>query len=139
MERTITGSIVVIGAAAVLTAGALFFAPDDASPAAPIAPSAPAAGRQPAGARAGRTPSVVTPTLEISDFSFSDITVAPGAVVPVVNRDGTAHTVTAVDGSFDVAVKGGTAGSFTAPSQAGSYALVCSIHPSMSGVLTVTP
>ena len=33
MERTITGSIVVIGAAAVFTAGALFYEPDDASPA----------------------------------------------------------------------------------------------------------
>ena len=137
MERTITGSIVVIGAAALLTAGALFYEPDDASPAIPISPAAPAAGRQP-GARGGRTPSVVTPTLEISDFSFSDIIVAPAAVVPVANRDGTAHTVTAVDGSFDVAVKGGNAASFTAPSQVGIYELVCSIHPSMAGVLTVT-
>ena len=81
---------------------------------------------------------MVTPTLEISDFSFGDITVAAGAVVPVANRDGTAHTVTAVDGSFDVAVKGGNAASFTAPSQPGAYELVCSIHPSMAGVLTVT-
>ena len=138
MERTITGSIVVIGAAALFTAGALFYDPDDTTPAIPVTPAAPAAGRQPAGARGGRTPAVVTPTLEISDFSFSDITVAPGAVVPVANRDGTAHTVTAVDGSFDVAVKGGNAASFTAPSQAGTYELVCSIHPSMAGVLTVT-
>ena len=73
MERTITGSIVVIGAAAVFTAGALFYEPDDASPAIPVTPAAPAAGRQPAGARSGRTPSVATPTLEISDFSFGDI------------------------------------------------------------------
>ena len=138
MERTITGSIVVIGAAAVFTAGALLYEPDDASPATPVTPAAPVEGRLPAGARGGRTPSVVSPTLEIRDFSFSDVAVAPGAVVPVANRDGAAHTVTAVDGSFDVTVKGGNAASFTAPSQAGTYQLVCSIHPSMAGVLTVT-
>jgi plastocyanin len=138
MERTITGSIVVIGAAAVFTAGALFYEPDDASPAIPVPPAAPAEGRQPAGARGGRTPAVATPTLEISDFSFGAIAVAPGAAVPVANRDGAAHTVTAVDGSFDVAVKGGNAASFTAPPQAVRYELVCSIHPSMAGVLTVT-
>ena len=80
------------------------------------------------------------PTITVQSFAFgAPVTVKPGAVVKVVNRDGTDHTVTSDDGtSFDVSVSndGGTA-TFKAPSKAGTYKFHCSIHPDMHGTLVV--
>ncbi|HEX2851015.1 MAG TPA: cupredoxin domain-containing protein [Acidimicrobiales bacterium] len=76
-------------------------------------------------------------TITAKGFAFSGATVKAGATVKVVNQDGTAHTVTADDGSFDVRVDGNGTGSFTAPSKPGTYPFHCSIHPSMHGTLTV--
>ena len=54
------------------------------------------------------------------------------------NRDAEPHTVTAVDGSFDSGPIGsGLAVSFAAPAAPGTYAFVCTIHPSMTGQLVV--
>jgi plastocyanin len=60
-----------------------------------------------------------------------------GATVQISNEDGTTHTVTADDGSFDVKVDGGGSGSFTAPAAPGSYSFHCEIHNSMTGTLVV--
>jgi plastocyanin len=78
-------------------------------------------------------------TLVVSDFSFSEVTGAPGAAVPVRNDDSVAHTVTADDGAFDSGEvdPGGTA-EFTAPAEPGSYAIHCEIHSSMQGTVTVS-
>ena len=55
-----------------------------------------------------------------------------------VNEDGFAHTIVAEDGSFqspDVDAGGTFSFTFTEP---GTYAYICSIHPSMHGTIVVT-
>ncbi|MBW5480477.1 cupredoxin domain-containing protein [Streptomyces bambusae] len=78
----------------------------------------------------------------IDNFTFSpaDLKVSPGAKVTVVNQDSAPHTVTATgDKAFDTGtIAAGATGTFTAPSTPGSYAYLCTIHPSMKGTLTVT-
>lgn len=74
----------------------------------------------------------------VEDYSFPPLAVAPGQVVEVVDKDGEPHTLTATDGSFDTgSFEAGDPGRFTAPSKAGTYAFTCTIHPSMTGTLTV--
>jgi plastocyanin len=78
-------------------------------------------------------------TLTISDFTFSDLEVAPGTEVTVVNEDDAPHTATADDDSFDTGnIDGGAEGSFTAPDEPGDYAIHCEVHPDMKGTVTVT-
>jgi plastocyanin len=79
-----------------------------------------------------------TPTIAIQDFTFSTALVSPGADVTVHNADATSHTVTADDGSFNSdIVEAGTDGSFTAPTEPGTYAIHCTVHPIMTGDLVV--
>lgn len=81
---------------------------------------------------------VEQPVITIEDFSYAvPGPVAAGTVVTVVNNDRETHTVTAVDGSFDVTVTGGTTATFTAPTTAGNYAFFCAFHSNMEGTLTV--
>ncbi|MFQ5522510.1 MAG: plastocyanin/azurin family copper-binding protein [Acidimicrobiia bacterium] len=55
-----------------------------------------------------------------------------------MNRDGVAHTWTAVDGDFDSGALGsGESFQFTID-QPGEYAFFCSIHPSMMETVTVS-
>ena len=117
----LTGSLIVCAAAGLFTAGALLF--DDApAPAQPSSSGAASAGTQ----------------IEISGFAFASSPVAPGGSVVAANRDAEPHTVTAADGSFDSgSIGGGLAVSFTAPAAPGTYAFVCTIHPSMTGQLVV--
>ncbi len=78
--------------------------------------------------------------IQIVDFGYAgELVVKPGQTVQVVNEDGVPHTVTANDGSFDTGVIGGNAnGSFTTPNADGTFSFICTIHPSMSGELTVS-
>lgn len=92
------------------------------------------------GADGGEVPVAEEPTaqgavLVIEGFAFDDITVGPGDEIVADNRDSAPHTVTG-DG-FDVRVGGGQQATFTAPANPGNYDFVCSIHPTMAGVLTV--
>ena len=76
--------------------------------------------------------------ITIEGFKFSAATAAPGDKVTVSNNDGSAHTVTADDDSFDSGnVDGNGKGSITAPDKAGEYPFHCDIHTSMKGTLTV--
>ncbi|WP_240134750.1 cupredoxin domain-containing protein [Streptomyces sp. MUM 178J] len=79
--------------------------------------------------------------ITIRDFAFTPptLTVSPGATVTVVNQDSASHTVTATDGeSFDTGeIAGGRSATFTAPDTPGTYPFFCSIHPRMTGTLTV--
>ncbi|MEU8624760.1 cupredoxin domain-containing protein [Streptomyces sp. NPDC048669] len=79
--------------------------------------------------------------MSIKDFKFrpADLTVAPGAKITVTNNDTTTHTMTATKGkAFDTGdIAPGKSATFTAPSKAGGYPYDCTIHPFMTGTLTV--
>jgi plastocyanin len=79
-------------------------------------------------------------TITIDNFAFTpkSMTVSPGATVTVKNNDSTAHTVTADNKAFDTGpVDAGATKTFTAPTKAGSYPYICSIHPFMKATLVV--
>nr|WP_181411599.1 cupredoxin domain-containing protein [Streptomyces sp. F2] len=81
----------------------------------------------------------VTITMENFAFSPANPQVRPGEKITVVNKDSAAHTVTATEGdAFDTgSIAGGKSGTFTAPSEPGEYAFVCTFHPNMTGTLIV--
>ena len=104
----------------------------------PFATSTPAPGTPVA---AIQTPAASAANqIKIQDFSFTPPTlnVAVGTQVSWVNSGPSNHTVTANDGSFD----SGTIqrnGSFNFTfSKAGTFAYHCSIHPTMTGTITVS-
>ncbi len=86
-------------------------------------------------------PAAAAEPITIKDFSFGpgDLTVAVGATVTWTNaEDGVAHTTTSDDelwrsGSLNT----GDAFSFTFDT-AGAFTYFCSIHPNMTGSVTVT-
>jgi plastocyanin len=151
--RRVTATAVVCAAAGLFTAGALVLNPSDSKPQASASTAATTAstvaragdGGTPdgkvansAGASAAGAAAPAAAIVTVRDFSFTKATVAAGATVEVVNRDGVAHTVSAAKGGFDSGtVSGGADGSFTAPSKPGTYRIVCHIHPQMSGELIV--
>ena len=76
-------------------------------------------------------------TITIADFAFGEpITVSVGDTVEVVNSDRATHTWTATEGAFNVTLAGDATTTFTFD-EAGEYAFFCSIHPSMTGSVTV--
>ncbi|HEX4867203.1 MAG TPA: cupredoxin domain-containing protein [Acidimicrobiales bacterium] len=77
-------------------------------------------------------------TVVAKAFKLTSTTAAAGAEVTFDNQDGTAHTLTADDGAFDTGpVAPGESATLSAPSEPGTYAFHCEIHPSMTGQLTV--
>ncbi|MGH3672983.1 MAG: cupredoxin domain-containing protein [Pseudonocardiaceae bacterium] len=81
----------------------------------------------------------VTVTIENFAFLPAQVTVPPGATVTVVNKDQVIHTLTANNRAFNTGnVNRGIATTFKAPDQPGTYPFHCSIHPYMTGVLTVS-
>ncbi|HEX9546539.1 MAG TPA: cupredoxin domain-containing protein [Acidimicrobiales bacterium] len=100
---------------------------------------------------AARSPGVPSPTsssvasfaadaVTIDNFRFSPtpLTVKAGTTLTVTNRDGTDHTFTADDHSFDT-------GRFSSGSKtirltsAGRFTYHCDVHNFMTGVVNVTP
>ncbi|HEY1977670.1 MAG TPA: cupredoxin domain-containing protein [Candidatus Baltobacteraceae bacterium] len=89
----------------------------------------------------GAAPAPAGPTVHIKDFAYhaATLAVAPGTTVHFVNDDGEAHTVTAVDKSFDstgMDTGDGWTHTFSKP---GTYAYFCALHPYMKGVIVVRP
>ena len=78
-------------------------------------------------------------TITITDFAYTvGGTVAPRAVVTVTNDDAAEHSVTSDNGgAFDTDVDGRRSATFTAPKTPGTYALHCTYHSQMRGVLVV--
>ena len=100
-------------------------------------------GATPAATSAAATTSAAAPAssgITIKGFAYSGtLTVKPGQKVTVTNLDSVQHTLTDKGGKFDTGTingNGGT-GTFTAPTQPGSYQLKCTFHPQMSGTLVV--
>src|SRR3954468_11318601 len=79
------------------------------------------------------------PSIVILDFAFSPRTrsVAAGTRLEVTNRDGTQHTLTAQDGSFDTGVLAGGAHTFITLRTPGTFRYHCNIHQNMTGELVV--
>ncbi|MEU4796637.1 cupredoxin domain-containing protein [Streptomyces sp. NPDC023327] len=108
---------------------------EDSDSSSPPSTSASSSGRSasPSGGKGAK--------ITIKDFAFepADLTVAPGTKVTVVNEDSAPHTVTAGgDKPFDTgSIAAGKRATFTAPSRAGKYAYICTIHQYMKGSLTV--
>lgn len=85
-------------------------------------------------------------SLTIASFVYdpNPVSVAPGSVIAVTNHDRAKHTVTAgtrdqPSDAFDLVLDGAASGSFTAPTEPGSYPYICTIHPGMKATLEVTP
>jgi plastocyanin len=77
-------------------------------------------------------------TISMVDFAFTGATaVAVGDTVTVTNEDSVAHTWTAVGGEFDSgSLAGGDSFEHTFD-EAGEYDFFCSVHPDMTGSITV--
>ncbi|WP_028279544.1 cupredoxin domain-containing protein [Arthrobacter sp. H5] len=78
--------------------------------------------------------------ITIVDFTYEmPESIPAGAEVTVTNEDTAPHTVTSEEeGLFDVNVPGGETVTFTAPEEAGEFAVICTFHANMSGTLVVT-
>jgi plastocyanin len=71
-------------------------------------------------------------------FEPADVSVAVGGTVTWTHEGSLPHTVTASDGAFDSGnLAGGETFSFTAE-EAGTIDYACSIHPDMTGTITVS-
>lgn len=90
----------------------------------------------------GSSKAVATTTVSIKDMAFSpaDIAVKVGDTVTWTNNDSVAHTVTETDsqtGPKSQNIEPGKSFVYTFD-KAGTYKYDCSIHPSMTGTVTVT-
>ena len=75
-------------------------------------------------------------TIKQLAFSPAQISVKPGDTIEWVNQDFVAHTATARDKSFDVAIPANGKGHLTA-SSAGTFDYFCRFHPMMKGQIQV--
>jgi plastocyanin len=103
--------------------------------------SAPATAPSSAAAGATTPAAAGSGGLIIASFAYdpNPLTVTPGQVVSVTNRDGSTHTATSdTAGAFDSgdASKGAPV-TFTAPTKPGTYTFHCAYHASMHGSLVV--
>ncbi|HMQ24476.1 MAG TPA: cupredoxin family copper-binding protein [Acidimicrobiales bacterium] len=77
------------------------------------------------------------PVIENFTFEPDPISIEVGEEVTWTNNDGTAHTVTADDDSFDSGNLDGGATFSQTFDEAGEFAYHCNIHPSMTGTVAV--
>jgi plastocyanin len=84
------------------------------------------------------TQSAPEATITMADFAFTGATtVGVGETVTVMNEDNVAHTWTAVDGDFDSGNLAEGESFEHAFDEAGEFDFFCSIHPTMTGSITV--
>jgi plastocyanin len=78
-------------------------------------------------------------SVAISGFAFApaSVSVSVGDRVTWTNGDGVGHTATADDASFDTGTIAGGGSDTVTFSTAGTFAYHCTIHPAMSGTITV--
>lgn len=76
-------------------------------------------------------------TITMSNISFSGTsTVQAGETIELDNQDEVPHTFTDEDGAFDVSISPGGRATYTFE-EPGEYSYFCTIHPSMTGTITV--
>ena len=100
-----------------------------------------AASDAPGGPGGSTTASAGGHTVVIQNFQYTPgrVVVTAGTPIMVSNADGTVHTLTADNGSFDTGdLAGGGHGSVTIAAP-GRYAYHCAIHNSMTGTIEVQP
>ena len=75
----------------------------------------------------------------ITGFAFSppSVTVNEGDTVTWTNEDGMAHTATGDGGAFDTGTLADGASATVTFDTAGTFAYLCSIHPTMTGTVVV--
>lgn len=79
-----------------------------------------------------------TAEVTIADFAFTaPDSVAVGTTLTITNNDSVPHTFTAEDGSFDTGSIAPGASAQVTLDTAGTVAYRCTIHPSMTGSITV--
>ncbi|MBY5162042.1 DUF2231 domain-containing protein [Salsipaludibacter albus] len=102
------------------------------------ATAAPDPGTTPGPAEPAPDRSAGAVTIDISAFAFvpPEVTVPVGTEVTWANQDPTAHTATGDD--FDTGTVAGGASASTTFDTPGEFAYVCTIHPSMEGLVVVT-
>ncbi|WP_232295099.1 cupredoxin domain-containing protein [Parafrankia sp. EUN1f] len=77
-------------------------------------------------------------TIENFAFSPKTPTFKVGQTITVVNNDSAPHTWTSEAGGFDTGkLEKGQRATVTL-SKAGTFTVICQIHPSMTGTVTVT-
>ncbi|MDH3307600.1 MAG: cupredoxin family copper-binding protein [Acidimicrobiia bacterium] len=81
-----------------------------------------------------------TTAVSIDSFAYmpQTITVAVGETVEWTNDQSVGHTVTADDGSIDSGTMANQATFAMTFETAGTFAYHCTIHPNMTGTVTVT-
>lgn len=129
-RRTTTGRGRRVALAGVVLAGLVLAAcSSGASSATPAT-----AGGAAAGGSSGHS-------VTIQNFAFhpSRLTVPPGTVVTVTNKDSVVHTLTSTTNAFNTGdIQPGQSKSFTAPNKPGTYPYICEIHQYMTGTITVS-
>jgi len=91
-----------------------------------------------AGSTTTVAPAEPAATITIADFAFTGATsVAVGETVTVTNEDTVGHTWTAVDGEFDSGTLAEGATFEHTFDEAGAFDFFCSVHPDMTGTITV--
>jgi plastocyanin len=88
-------------------------------------------------ASTGRDRASTSITIENFRYSPNPIQVRSGARVTVTNKDGTVHTLTARDGSFDTGELGGGAHATVTIAHAGKHEYFCEIHNYMTGTIEI--
>jgi plastocyanin len=75
----------------------------------------------------------------IKNFAFhpSTLTVSKGTSVTVTNGDGTTHTLSAKDGSFNTGDLGGGKRATIVLNKSGTFTYFCKIHNYMTGTVVV--
>lgn len=112
-------------------------APPPAPKPTPVATSTPATTGAGGGTASGGAPAPVS--LRIVDLAFApaSASVAAGTTVTWTNTGIAPHTVTA-DGAFDSGMMAAGASWSRRFDQAGTFRFICTVHPTMTGSLTVT-
>jgi plastocyanin len=87
--------------------------------------------------RAAATP-ITSVTIKAYKFRPEKFAVSVGGPVTVKNKDGVEHDLAAVNGAFKTKyIEGGKSGKFTVK-KPGTYKIVCTLHPYMTGVIKAT-
>lgn len=89
------------------------------------------------GSASGGPGTTAADTIVIQNFAYtpSKLVVAVGTAVKVENADGTAHTVTARDKSFDTGHVEGSGTATITIDKPGTYQYFCDIHNYMTGTI----